>query len=405
MRTAKINRNPLVYPTGRAPGFDPSHVAAHRIAFSCVASGANFVNVLTGARGTIISGTPTTSILEAIGPGINFPTASDQIKVPGVAIDNVTGTLAVIFNHTGSSFPNLITSGSTGGAEVTFYLAPLVLSLNGWAHADVGSTATITAFSVPYFAATSWDGNGVNFILVNLVTGQTLTDTTGSTTFSGSADGFYLFGVGGGGNAPQGGIAAGMCSGYKMSLSELRQWANDPWSFWYPRKFDLLDMIKGSSGAVLTLTAAQGTFTESGKATIPNAARTIAAALGTFSESGKAIVLNRGIGMAGGVGSYNLTGVSASLPRGRTATASQGTFTFTGTASSLVRGHTVIAGPGSFTLTGVAVTDPVALSIKGIKGSYSVNGIPAVLNYTPFGAPTTTHSLPFLITMGPLTSR
>lgn len=230
------NPNPLGFPGGVLPGFDPSHVASRKIAFSCVASGANFVNILTGATGIVTSGTPTASMLGSIGPSVNFPLAGDQIKVPGVAIDNVTGTMASIFVHTGQNFPSLITSGSTGSAEVTFGLDPLVLNLNGWAHASIDSVVAVTALGVPYFAAVSWDANGVNFILVNLATGQTFADTIGSTTFSGAADGFYLLGVGGGGNAPQGGVATGMCSGYKMSSQELRQWAQDPWTFWYPRR-------------------------------------------------------------------------------------------------------------------------------------------------------------------------
>src|ERR1039458_8196132 len=67
-----VNRNllspggNLIYPTGYAPGFDPTHVAAFSPYFSAVASGKCFVNLLTGAKGTN-SGSPTGPVDGSIG--------------------------------------------------------------------------------------------------------------------------------------------------------------------------------------------------------------------------------------------------------------------------------------------------------------------------------------------------
>ena len=50
-------RNPLAYPAGVAPGFDPTHVAAKNTLISGIAVGNTYVNLLTGKTPTI-SGTP-----------------------------------------------------------------------------------------------------------------------------------------------------------------------------------------------------------------------------------------------------------------------------------------------------------------------------------------------------------
>jgi hypothetical protein len=64
-------RNPLAYPAGVAPGFDPSHLAAAPTkTIAVVASGAtNWRNIQTGQVGVLVGLTPWTPLIDGvIGP-------------------------------------------------------------------------------------------------------------------------------------------------------------------------------------------------------------------------------------------------------------------------------------------------------------------------------------------------
>lgn len=181
------------------------------------------------------------------------------------------------------------------------------------------------------------------------------------------------------------------------------------------------------TGASLSLTASQGTYTVTGVSTTvnssrsvaatkgnyvvtgvaatPNAGRSISATQGTYAVSGKPQTLNRGIVLTATQGSYTLSGATVTLPRDRSLIAAGGAYNLTGTATGLSRGRTVIAGPGTYTVTGNAQATPVTLSIPTTAGSYSITGVPVTLAYTTINAPAATHFLPFLVTVGPLTSR
>ena len=75
-------------------------------------------------------------------------------------------------------------------------------------------------------------GRSTNFVLVNLLTGQTYSYTGGSVASGGISDGNYLVGYDSVSYSSTG-LAAAMYSAAYFSLSLLLAWAKDLWGFWY----------------------------------------------------------------------------------------------------------------------------------------------------------------------------
>jgi hypothetical protein len=282
------------------------------------------------------------------------------------------------------------------------------ISIDGSAGVSSPVSATYTA-GTWYFLCGTFDGatirlflNGVEQGAGTAQAGSIFTGSTASDTIGGSAD-----------------VVACVAS-----IDDVRIYnrALDPWEVItlyraglqgrrdagqrIPQAFDLMTLRLGGVSAY-TLTATQGAYTLSGKAATPNSARSIAAALGTYSLSGKAITLNRGIRISAAQGTFTVNGIAASLPRARTMAAAQGAFTVSGIASGLFRGRTINAAQGAFAVNGVSAKFPVALSLKAVTGAYTVNGTSTVLTYTPTGGGggTLPHSLPFFVTVGPLSTK
>lgn len=249
---ARVLRNPLVYPAGNAAGFDPNHIASGNIRFSGIASGSTFYSLLSGivgARTGTIAG-----IDSRIGPIATFHDgASDNIAFTGTAQTRpASATMAAIFttqtsvNFNGifSAGPNSTwTLGNRGVATgIEFY--------NGNTEAV---SSLLPVAGVPYLVIASSNGTTVNYVLKRLDTGGVLTASVAGSASAG-AEGNYT--VGNFNNASDsifGSIAAVMYAASYMPLTQMLLWAQDPWSFWYPRRISDFQFLVGSSTVAVTL--------------------------------------------------------------------------------------------------------------------------------------------------------
>jgi hypothetical protein len=403
--------NPLGIP-GRRPGFDPSHPAAQNIRYSGVANGANFISLLNGKPGTpSISG----SVLDGqIGPAATIATTTgggNNITVAGGGSAPSVATIACIFKFNGTSAGNyqglLGTFASGFGWWIGIENAVQNITVSS------GGTSSTTAFTpvlsvgVPYFVAVSSSLTGGNLVVVNLATGaiQSQTVTYGSSLSAAGGEAPYVLGTTftfAAANGLDGSMAAAMYSAQFMSLSQLQQWAQDPWAFWYPRTLDMSMMLKGSSGNAYTVAGAEGSFTISGQAATTAASRKLANAEGAFTISGQAAAFSRGhsiagaegaftisgqaaglgIGMPGAEGAFVISGQSATLtytPHGNyTLSGAEGSFTISGQAGALNRAGKLAGAEGSFSISGQAMLPAVGMS--GTEGAFVISGEPATLN-------------------------
>lgn len=251
--------NPLAYP-GRLPGFDPGHFAlGGKPLYSGVRSGANFINLLTSASGTV-TGTFTSALDGNLGPslGCGAIANSNQIAVSGAPqIAYQQGTIAAIVRPSDVTNFNAIFAGSpntSGGLDLFFAndsgaLGDLMMRVFG---TNIRSNINNTVAGVPYFVVASCDAaTNINFLQVNLNTGRVDTATAASSATLPLLDGTFLVAQWrGGGLGCTGNLAAVMYSGTYLSMAQLKQWAQDPWAFWYPRNTDFALMLKPASAAV-----------------------------------------------------------------------------------------------------------------------------------------------------------
>lgn len=99
------------------------------------------------------------------------------------------------------------------------------------------ATSTITlSLNVPYFiAASATPSVAINFIAVRLDTGKILTEVQVPGSDNITSDGTYVVGNWDGLNIGwRGPVFCNYYAEHFLSLAELRQWAQDPWAFWYP---------------------------------------------------------------------------------------------------------------------------------------------------------------------------
>ena len=237
-----ILRNPLAYPAGIAPGFDPTHVAAKGISagrgFSGVSLGGNFISLLNDARGTIV-GSPTAVIDGTIGPATNC-VASAWVQFAGqsTAVD-ASATIGVIYTPTSvGSTQFLFESGGTNNTGWGIFQNPQIVLIAGSVNTQDVIDTTAQVAGVPYFVGVSMSGNStLNAVIVNLQTWVIRSKSAALAFTSVAGNGTYEVG----GNtafatASLAKISAVMYAPSFMSMSQLLAWASDPWSFWYPRK-------------------------------------------------------------------------------------------------------------------------------------------------------------------------
>ena len=239
-------RSPLAFPAGRAPAFDPTHIAASpSIRFSGIAGfGGAFINLLNGQPATK-TGSPTTAGT-LLGPAVNFASASNYNNVSNSFSDTPAAVTeaALVIPTSSVTFCNIFAT-CTGSANHNCDPCFLVLQFktNGTTH----SSGITLAQNQPYFVACSIKANAQNYIAVNLLTGQITTATaTAAIAFTAPSSTWQ---IGSSYAAPDAEVAAVMYSLQFMSAPQLLVWALAPWDFWYPpTAFDaMLSKLRGSS--------------------------------------------------------------------------------------------------------------------------------------------------------------
>jgi hypothetical protein len=234
-------RSPLSYPAGRKAGFDVNHVASVGVRLSAVANGPTFLNLLTGKAGaraqTFVPGTQAT-IIGPLGQAV-FPSAlGDSVTFSGFpASIDANCTIAIIFMPYLTGGYEYYFTNSTNGAGQS-------LNINATANLQftmfgvVAESSNIVVQSLrPYFIAVSQNGtSNINYLCLELDTGNIFTDTTASSTAILPDGNYRLFTDPANGSVGGGYMAAAMYSSNYMSMQQLRHWAADPWAFWYPRQ-------------------------------------------------------------------------------------------------------------------------------------------------------------------------
>lgn len=244
------NPNPLGFPGGVLPGFDPTHVALSGglCLFSGVAWGATFANILSGTLAGTLTGSPTAKLFEGIGPAFGTISGGNQSAefVGSYASSVTTLTLAGIFQQ--STFQNsgsMVATSNAAGTSAAFIRQSSSGAINPvFGATSPGSTTFVCPTDVPYFLAVSMLATNPtigNFVLVNLATGQITYETHNFANSSSQVPTNYWIGAN-----PQRLFsaeqytAAAMIATTFLSRERLLAWAADPWSFWYPRRDTML---------------------------------------------------------------------------------------------------------------------------------------------------------------------
>lgn len=234
----------LGFPAGRTPGFNPSHPASGGISagrgFSGVASGGSFRSLITGKVGTL-NNTPTGGIKANLGPIVNFTASADGLKFAGQSTANDSDfTIGAILSfNTLGSLSCVFGTSATGDSLMLHKSAANVLAIRTGGGNQPSDAPALVA-SVPYFVAVSVTGTGAGtakYVQTNLSTGVVQTGTGQSAARTPGSDGTYVVGNWAFFSLPTlGNIAAIMYAPSFISSQQLMQWAQNPWSFWYPDK-------------------------------------------------------------------------------------------------------------------------------------------------------------------------
>lgn len=235
-------RDRLAYPAGRAPGADYSHPALSGCVLSAVPSTGSFVSLLSGARGIVNGVSVAGGIDGRLGPVTSFP-GNGNVSFPGSNGGKTTLTIAAIFTLTAlSGSPAYIINDSAVGVNGIGYNLTLpnnflgYISGNSFGSNNPFQTVGNPAVGVPFFLAFSANGQVGAAVVVRLDTGQIWLIPTSVAIAPGLGDGtLYIGNRGTNSRNLAGSIAAVMYSTAALSLQQLEQWAEDPWSFWYPR--------------------------------------------------------------------------------------------------------------------------------------------------------------------------
>lgn len=241
--------SPFAFP-GSLPGFDPSHPASKGCLFSGIpAPDGGFSNLLTGAGGTK-SGTPTLA-MTGYGPALKSVgnTDNDNFPYPAVAWPAQTMAVIVRFDTLGASV-QVIQATAAGGSS-GFYIANAGTgSSSQWAIVVGVTFVIISGLPAPIAGATYFvvvsvqSATNYNIVVRRLDNGQVwaVTATTALSFIAGDTT-LYIGNRGTNARQTLGAIMATMHNINYMTLPQMVQWAQDPWSFWYPQTFDLLQAV------------------------------------------------------------------------------------------------------------------------------------------------------------------
>lgn len=250
-------RNPLAYPAGYAPGFDPNHPCASRAEISAVASGAGYVDLLKGKKGTI-AGTILANIRGLIGPSADYnASTSNYVYFTGLhagAMDE--GTFACVFMPIpGSGYNYMFSYGVTPGFHAYRYNSSAIVL--EWGFSSNVNTGLIPADNVPYFFAASYSvGNFADAYLTDLRTGKVLTfySATAGTAITSTSGSFYIGTSEWDFQSPQNRIHSAAFMRSYTPRAAMLQWAADPWSFWYPNPGDNWIAAQAAAGGLFKIT-------------------------------------------------------------------------------------------------------------------------------------------------------
>lgn len=230
-----VSRNPLAYPCGVAPGFDPKHPMSDRIRFSGFCSGGNFVEILSGGVGAP-TGAPTPSINSHVGPAVLFPNSTNRTDFTGRStINDASVTIAAIMNLLNDGAAKIFFSSSSANTGWRTAFVGLTTICTSGVLGDIGAAITVPAAG-PIFFAMSASSAGSVMAIRNLSNGRLLT-ASGIGRASGAPNGTYCVG----GHAAFANvqmlnpISLVMFAAQYHALQELVAWSSDPWSFWYPQ--------------------------------------------------------------------------------------------------------------------------------------------------------------------------
>jgi hypothetical protein len=248
-RLSILRRRGLAYPAGFAPGFDPSHVAAGAGPFFsaiAVSGSGGFINLTNGAAPSGFGGTKPTARIDTIGPvQVTTGIYNEGVKFSGypASTSYKSMTMAAIIRPTTiNQAGNILDTsdqiaGVLGGVGLGHSATGFLQVEPGIGTTKVSSVVQLTANHTYFVAASFLPGTSVpiNFISVDLGTGQILTDNT--TWTPGAAlliNSTIMFGQGNLPKSIKGRTASGMVGIVFLSIPQLLVWAADPWSFWYP---------------------------------------------------------------------------------------------------------------------------------------------------------------------------
>jgi hypothetical protein len=236
-----IQRPSLVYP-GTPPGIDWSHPASQNLGLSLVALGKDFLQLTAPVAPTRYSTAPTLGVSSLIGPTTAFAAAGNT----GISYPNAIPN----FPQSRSTFAGIVQYGAAGslGWAGNGAVSPFPPSFGLYFSAGTlgvyyGSSGGMVASSIPnliagqpYFCAASClSGVGVNFVLRNLATGQIWTSSATNTNAFPASNNYVTIGdPGGAGAASTSPIARFMYASNYLSIPQLYQWGQSPWSFWHP---------------------------------------------------------------------------------------------------------------------------------------------------------------------------
>lgn len=230
-------RNRLAYPAGFRPGYDPVHIASNAVRLSVVPRGPAWVDLLTG-KVSSSTGNTNSGIYHPLGPfAEQNGSAALSYTISGQPTSEASITFAAIFFSTSPATNQIMISNSTAGFnQFSFGVFSNQTTLNMINVAGNTSGLTVTA-NVPYFGAASCNVSSgkINFVLTDLISGKVTSSTSTNVQTINSGNGTAaICAEASASSYLRGKQAAAMYSGAFMSLQSLLQWANDPWSFWYP---------------------------------------------------------------------------------------------------------------------------------------------------------------------------
>lgn len=138
----------------------------------------------------------------------------------------------------------------------------------------------------------------------------------------------------------------------------------------------LMIEVQNAAANGYTLTAATGSFTETGNATGLRATRMIGATVGTYATTGTAAGLPVARRLTAAAGAVALTGINAGLRAARLIGAATSSYALTGVDAGLIRAgaKVILAAAGAFVVAGNAATLRVARRLAAQTSAYGLTG-------------------------------